>query len=57
MSRKTELATIFRELNALMHRMMLVGAFEARLELTKARDVIYAKYRKEVERIAREAAG
>ncbi len=56
MSRKTELATIYRELTVLRARMWLVGAYEAERKLTEAMVRTMVWYRKEVERIAREAA-
>jgi len=56
MSRKTELATIFRELKALHTRARLVGSAELLNALGQAMDEVYGKYRQEVEAIARRAA-
>ena len=56
MTRKTELATIYRELTSIQMRMLLVGAYTAEREIREAMRISYEKYRKEVERIAKEAA-
>jgi len=56
MSRQTELATVYRQLTAILMRMLLVGAYEAAREIEKAMTGIYTMYRQEVEAAARERA-
>ena len=57
MSRKTELATIYRALTEVEARLGLVGAREAAVEISLALQAAYRAYRKEVERLAQEMAG
>lgn len=56
MSRKTELATIYDELNAVDMQMVIVGTYEAAREIVKAMEIIYHQYRIEVEAEARAQA-
>ena len=57
MSRQTELSAIYNELASIQSYMLLVGTYDAGREITRAMELIYEQYRKEVEAAARMQGG